>query len=55
MNPSEKNFIFDAMSKNCLEISKDKHGCCVIQKSIQFANESQRVMLFIIIIEGLNR
>jgi len=38
-------FIYDEVAENCLAIATHKHGCCVLQKCIDFSNESQKVFL----------
>jgi len=40
---SEANqFIYDAVSQNCVSVATHRHGCCVLQRCIDFANQSQR-------------
>ena len=38
------DFIFNELSENIVEICTHKHGCCVLQKCIEGANEQQRVI-----------
>lgn len=38
-------FIFDQMAQQCKEIACHKHGCCVMQKCIQGADEGQKSAL----------
>jgi hypothetical protein len=38
-------FIFETMIKKCREIACHKHGCCVMQKCIDGANEDQKFRL----------
>ncbi|KAJ9079355.1 hypothetical protein DSO57_1036209 [Entomophthora muscae] len=48
--PSQHNqFIFDAISKDCLAVGTHKHGCCVIQRCFDNANFHQRDQLAIVI------
>lgn len=40
--PSERNqFIFDAIMTNCLEVSTHKVGCTLVNRCIDYANDSQ--------------
>jgi pumilio RNA-binding family len=39
------DFIFHQLSYNLTEICTDKHGCCVIQKCIEYATDYQKVIL----------
>lgn len=49
--PKDKNnFIFEEITKHCLEISRLKLGGCVIQKAVDTANETQKVLIFLIFI-----
>ena len=43
-NP-DNEFIYEEVVDNCLEIATHKHGCCFIQKCIDYANECQKVIL----------
>lgn len=38
-------FIFDAVCKNCVVVGSHRHGCCVLQRCIDHASDSQRKQL----------
>ena len=38
------NFIYTEIAESCLKIATHKHGCCVLQKCIDYATKAQRVM-----------
>ena len=43
---SEHNqFLYDAMERQCVEVACHKHGCCIMQKCIDAANEEQKKSL----------
>ncbi|CEP10847.1 hypothetical protein [Parasitella parasitica] len=43
---SEHNqFIYDTVSEHCIQVASHKHGCCVYQRCIDYAVESQKVKL----------
>ena len=37
------------MMDNCSEIARHMHGCCIMQKSIDTANPSQKKLLILVI------
>lgn len=39
------DFIYNEITESCLKIATHKHGCCVLQKCIDYSNSSQRVHL----------
>lgn len=39
----DKQFIYDAVAGHCVEVATHRHGCCVIQRCIDSASESQKV------------
>ena len=45
------DFIYRLLNDHIVEISTDKHGCCVIQKCIEAANNDQQVILIFILRE----
>eukprot|EP00158_Paraphelidium_tribonemae_P005416 Partr_v1_DN27322_c0_g1_i2_m46417 putative Rna-binding protein len=45
-------FIFDAVSKDCVEIATHRHGCCVFQRCIDFADEQQKNTVISVIVEN---
>lgn len=48
--PSQHNqFVFDAISKECLAVATHKHGCCVIQRCFEQADPHQREQLAIVV------
>lgn len=51
LGSAENQFIFDAVSKHCVEIATHRHGCCVLQRCIDHASESQKMQ----VIEQINR
>ncbi|KAI5959606.1 uncharacterized protein KGF55_005250 [Candida pseudojiufengensis] len=42
----QNQFIYDILLKNIILISCHRHGCCVIQKSLDFASLKQKINLF---------
>jgi len=38
-------FIYNAVAQNCVEVATHRHGCCVLQRCIDHASDSQRVQL----------
>ena len=45
----DKQFIYDAVANNAIEVATHRHGCCVMQRCIDSANEPQKVNINIII------
>lgn len=43
LSSTDKQFIYDAVSENCIEVATHRHGCCVLQRCIDFSAESQKV------------
>ncbi|KAI4344838.1 hypothetical protein L6164_012025 [Bauhinia variegata] len=43
--PEYKEFLFEASTKNCVEIATDRHGCCVLQKCLSHSDGEQRQRL----------
>jgi Pumilio-family RNA binding repeat len=44
--PKSKNqFLFDEITKSCLEISKLRLGVCIIQKALEMSNDIQKKLL----------
>ena len=48
LNSPLNNFIFNVLRENIIEICTHKHGCCVLQKCIEGANNQQRVNFFVL-------
>lgn len=38
-------FIFDAAASHCVEIATHRHGCCVMQRCVDFASALQKQRL----------
>ncbi|GFE54635.1 pumilio-family RNA binding repeat containing protein [Babesia ovis] len=45
LSPEDCEFIHQAMIKNCNQFAMQRHGCCVIQRCIDAANEKQKMEL----------
>ncbi|EJD55254.1 ARM repeat-containing protein [Auricularia subglabra TFB-10046 SS5] len=43
--PEDNQFIYNAVAQNCVEVATHRHGCCVLQRCIDHASDSQRVQL----------
>ena len=41
----QNQFIFDAVAQFCVQVSTHRHGCCVLQRCIDYATDSQKVQL----------
>lgn len=39
------DFIYSEVAHSCLKVATHKHGCCVLQKCIDYATKKQRVVL----------
>mmetsp|Transcript_4778 Transcript_4778/g.10028 ORF Transcript_4778/g.10028 Transcript_4778/m.10028 type:complete len:285 (-) Transcript_4778:367-1221(-) len=44
-DPSDNQFIYDAVRGHCVEIATHRHGCCVLQRCIDHASHEQRQRL----------
>lgn len=40
-----EQFIFDAAASHCVEIASHRHGCCVLQRCVDFASGMQQRQL----------
>jgi len=40
-----KQFVYDAVADNCVEVATHRHGCCVMQRCIDSASEDQKLQL----------
>ncbi|EIE81624.1 hypothetical protein RO3G_06329 [Rhizopus delemar RA 99-880] len=40
-----KQFIYDAVSENCIEVATHRHGCCVLQRCIDYSANNQTKQL----------
>lgn len=43
--PDDNQFIYNAIAANLIEVATHRHGCCVLQRSIDHASPAQRVQL----------
>lgn len=41
LTSSDSQFIFDTASQNCPEIATHRHGCCVLQRCLDYGSEKQ--------------
>ena len=53
----DDQFIYDAVTSgnNCVAVATHRHGCCVLQRCIDHASESQKVQLIQEIIKKHNK
>jgi hypothetical protein len=42
LGPEDSQFIYDAACANCVDIATHRHGCCVLQRCIDFATPTQK-------------
>jgi hypothetical protein len=42
LGPDDSQFVYDAARKHCVEIATHRHGCCVLQRCIDFATPTQK-------------
>ena len=45
LGPEDAQFIYDSAAENCLDVATHRHGCCVLQRCLDFANATQRARL----------
>lgn len=45
LGPDDSQFVYDAASRHCVEIATHRHGCCVLQRCIDFATPQQKTAL----------
>ncbi|QRV73903.1 Pumilio-family RNA binding repeat [Ceratobasidium sp. AG-Ba] len=43
--PEDNQFIYNAIAAHCVEVATHRHGCCVLQRCIDHASDSQRIQL----------
>ncbi|QRV77461.1 Pumilio-family RNA binding repeat [Ceratobasidium sp. AG-Ba] len=43
--PEDNQFIYNAVAAHCVEVATHCHGCCVLQRCIDHASNSQRIQL----------
>jgi hypothetical protein len=41
----DNQFVFDAVASNCILVATHRHGCCVLQRCIDYATEEQRCQI----------
>lgn len=42
LGPEDSQFIYDAAAAHCLDIATHRHGCCVLQRCIDYATNPQK-------------
>jgi len=42
LGPRDSQFVYDAAGAHCVEIATHRHGCCVLQRCVDFATGEQR-------------
>ncbi|KDQ17686.1 hypothetical protein BOTBODRAFT_105309 [Botryobasidium botryosum FD-172 SS1] len=45
LGAEDNQFIYNAVAAHCVEVATHRHGCCVLQRCIDHASDSQRVQL----------
>lgn len=45
LGPDDSQFVYDAARNHCVEIATHRHGCCVLQRCIDFATPTQKTDL----------
>jgi len=45
MTNAENQFIYEAIASNITTVSTHKHGCCVVQRCIDYSSQHQRLLL----------
>ncbi len=45
LGPEDSQFIYDAAIAHCVEVATHRHGCCVLQRCIDFATPGQKTAL----------
>ncbi|KAI8094593.1 armadillo-type protein [Thamnidium elegans] len=45
LSPEHNQFIYDTVSRHCIEVASHKHGCCVYQRCIDHATPTQKTQL----------
>lgn len=43
LSAEHKQFIYNAVSEHCIQVATHRHGCCVLQRCIDYASEAQKV------------
>ncbi|EPQ30113.1 uncharacterized protein PFL1_02230 [Pseudozyma flocculosa PF-1] len=45
LGAEDNQFIYNAVAAHCVEVATHRHGCCVLQRCIDHASDSQRIQL----------
>ncbi len=45
LGPEDSQFVYDAACAHTMEIATHRHGCCVLQRCIDFATPVQKKLL----------
>ena len=45
LGAEDNQFIYNAVAAHCVEVATHRHGCCVLQRCIDHASDSQRMQL----------
>lgn len=45
LSSKDNQFIYDAVSRCCVSVATHKHGCCVMQRTLDYATAAQRRQL----------
>jgi hypothetical protein len=41
----DNQFVFDTVAAHCVQVATHRHGCCVLQRCIDFAIDAQRFQI----------
>ena len=45
LSSADNQFIYDAIARHCVSVSTHKHGCCVLQRALDYSTASQKRLL----------
>ena len=45
LGPEDAQFIYNACGEHCVDVATHRHGCCVMQRCLDFANPQHRAEL----------
>ncbi|PWN93048.1 ARM repeat-containing protein, partial [Acaromyces ingoldii] len=45
LSSDDNQFIYNAVAAHCVEVATHRHGCCVLQRCVDHASDSQRIQL----------
>jgi hypothetical protein len=48
----DKQFIYDAVAMDCVNIAMNKQGCCVLQRCLEFASPEQHASLVTTVLDS---